>query len=386
MANTIPEILIDRIFAAGFRVLRQKTSFLKYITRDDDIASSKKGRTVVIPIPYDDKSEEAVDVAPSNTPPPPTDITLDSASVVMDKWQKVDFALTDKEIYELQAGTMPDQMEQRMDVLARTITRSVLSNFTGIYQYAGVAGATPFASDLSAATRARKLLNNAGASMGMRSLINNFDADENALGLNIFQRANESASTETLREGVISRAMGFTWDIDAYMPSFTGGTLSNGTSKAALINSGAVAVGDTSVAMDSTTLTGTLVVGDLFTVAGDTQQYVVTADATAAANAITVQFTPGAKVAWADNSVVTFVPDHDVAFIAMHKNAFAFASRVTDEVPVTSGHLIRQAKDPMTGLALTLEISRQYHQTVAEFSSLWGSTLARPTLAVRGLG
>jgi hypothetical protein len=103
-----------------------------------------------------------------------------------------------------------------------------------------------------------------------------------------------------LREGTIKRALGFDWAVDGYLPTFTGGTLSNGTGKLALINDASVAVGDTSVPMDSGTLTGTLVVGDLFTVAGDDQQYVVTAAATASSNAIaSVSFSPAAKVAWA---------------------------------------------------------------------------------------
>lgn len=220
-----------------------------------------------------------------------------------------------------------------------------------------------------------------------RSLLLNYDAEANALGLPIFQRVNESGDVSVMREGYIGRRLGFDWDSESYMPTFTGGTLSDGTNKAALINSATVAIGDTSVAMDSATLTGTLKAGDLFTVAGDTQQYVVTADATAAANAITVSFSPAAKVAWADNAAVTFVADHDLAGLAMQKQAIAFASRpLVTEVGFSGGNLVREFPDPHSGLVVSMEISREHKRTKVNFSCLWGSTLVRPQAAVRLLG
>lgn len=392
MANTIDAILIDRMYAMALQALRVKTSVLKYILRYDAYAlgqqnlSSFQGDRVVIPIPADFDDSTVSDVVPANTPPAPNDITPRFATVELDQWKKVDFHFTDREISNLQNGIMSDQFDAAIDALARTVVRSVWANFTGIYQFAGSAGVTPFASDTSVVQNARKLLNISGVPMNYRSMLLNFDADANAIGLNVFQQYLQHGTTETLQEGIIRRALGFDWNLDGYLPTFVGGTLSDGSSKAALIDDAAVTVGQTTVNMDETTLTGTLVVGDLFTVAGDTQQYVVTANAVAAGNAITVSFTPGAKVAWADDSQVTFVADHDVAGVAMHKQAFAFASRPLDNVMFEGSSALRQYPDPVSGLSLCLEMTRQYKQTVAEFSLLWGSTLARPEAAVRILG
>ena len=97
-------------------------------------------------------------------------------------------------------------------------------------------------------------------------------------------------------------------------------------------------------------------------------------------------FSPPAARAWADNSAITFVVNHDIAGLALHKQAIAFASKPLDDVTIQGGSEIRQISDPMSGLTLCLEISRQYKQTVAEFSCLWGSTLVRPECAVRILG
>ena len=389
MANTINSALIDRIYAMGLKALRKQTTLLQYVNRyDRDVsAPSFHGDTVTVPIPANYEETNVSSVTPSNTPPVPTNITPNYASVQLSNWKKADFHLTDVEVDRLQMGTMSDQFQACIEALGAVIIRSVFDNFTGIYQYAGTAGTTPFASSTASAASARKLLNKSGTPMDKRALILNFDADANAIGLSLFQQYLQKGDTETLREGSIKRALGFDWGVDAYLPSFTGGTLSNGTGKLALINDASVAVGDTSVPMDSGTLTGTLVVGDLFTVAGDDQQYVVTVAATASSNAIaSVSFSPAAKVAWADNAVVTFVADHDVAGLALHPQAIAFASKPLDNVTLEGGSQMRQMYDFVTGLTLCLEITRQYKQTVAEFSCLWGSTLARPECAVRILG
>lgn len=389
MANTIDSQLVDRIYAMGLKALRKQTTILKYCTRYDALVSepSFHGDTVTVPIPANYSESSVVDVVPSNTPPAPTDITPQYASVQLSNWKKADFALTDKEVAFLQAGTMTEQFQASIEALGAVIVRSVLANYIGIYNAAGTAGTTPFASNTSVAQTARKLLNKAGVPMDKRALILNFDADANAIGLSLFQQYLQKGDSETLKEGIIKRALGFDWAVDAYMPTFVGGTLSNGTTKAALVN-GAISVGATTVNIDSTTLTGTLLSGGIFTVAGDSQQYVVTNSKTASGNAITgLTFSPAAKVAWADNAVITFVADHDVAGLALHPQAIAFASKPLDTViPEKGAGTIKQMFDPVSGLTLCLEITRQYKQTVAEFSCLWGSTLVRPECAVRILG
>ena len=388
MSNTINSLLVDRIYAMGLLALRRQTALLRYVTtyEKEVMDNSFRGDTVVVPIPSQRSDSDVTDVVPSNTPPAPSDITLRYASVTLSNWKKVNFALTDFEVSKLSAGTMSDEFSGAIDVLAGNIIRSVMANYTGIYQYAGTAGTTPFASSTASVASARKLLNISGAPMENRAIILNFDADANSIGLSLFQQYLQKGDTETLMEGTIKRALGFDWAVDGYLPTFTGGTLSNGTSKAALIN-GAATVGDSTIDIDSSPLTGTLVVGDLFTVAGDTQQYVVTGNKTASTNAISaLAFSPPAKVAWADNAVITFVASHDVACLALHRQALAFASKPLDDVTLEGGSQIRQIPDPVSGLTVCLEITRQYKQTVAEFSCLWGSALVRPECAVRILG
>lgn len=386
MANTINAELVDKIYAQALMALRKKTSILRYVNIiNDQFQANQKFGTVTIPIsaPYAD----ATDITPSQVPPAGNDTTPQYANLTLSNWKHTDFHLTDYEISRVQAGTMGMQMEEAIDSLARTIVKSVLALYTGIYQYAGTAGTTPFSSNTAVAQSARKLLNDSGVPDNQRALILSFAAEENALGLPIFQRVNEGGSDSVMREGFIGRRLGMDWDSDGYMPTFTGGTLSNGTTKAALIN-GAVTAGATTANIDSGTLTGTLVVGDLFTVAGDSQQYVVTANATASGNAISgMAFSPASKANWADNAVITFVASHSVAGLAIQKQAIAFASRpLITEVGFEGGSMIREFPDSASGLVLNMEISREYKRTKVDFSSLWGCTLVRPQAAVRILG
>tara|TARA_Y100001963_G_scaffold97935_1_gene134767 strand:- start:2428 stop:3843 length:1416 start_codon:yes stop_codon:yes gene_type:complete len=75
-----------------------------------------------------------------------------------------------------------------------------------------------------------------------------------------------------------------------------------GTTNAAvgsILVNGAVAVGDTTVSVDGDDSTA-LTVGDTFTVAGDTQVYIVKVDGGA-----TITFSPAAKATWADDAAIT---------------------------------------------------------------------------------
>lgn len=386
MPNTFNDKFFARVYAIAMQALRAETNFLRGTTvvyQGMNQPNTKYGTVQIpIPVPYDD----ATDVTASNTPPAGQDTDATPAQISLDNWKEVSFYLTDSEVGRIESGLMAMQIPKAIDALSRTIIKSITANFTSVYNHVGTAGTTPFASSAALASQARKLLNDAGSPRLNRYMFLDSAAEANAINLAIFQKANESGSTDTLTEGIIGRRYGMEWLLENYLPSFTGGTLSNGTGKLAKINNASVSVGDTSVPMDDTTLTGTLVVGDLFTVAGDDQQYVVTAAATAAGNAIaSVSFSPAAQVAWANDAVVTFVANHDVAGLAVHNEAFAFASRPLGET-FQGGNMIMSIPDPHSGLVLTMEMSREHKQTKVDFSCLWGSVCAQPASAVRILG
>ena len=68
--------------------------------------------------------------------------------------------------------------------------------------------------------------------------------------------------------------------------------------------------------------------------------------------------------------------------LVFHRDAIAFANRplMDSTAGVDLGNFMSM-QDPVSGLVMRLEVSRQYKQTVWEFDILWGNALVRPELA-----
>ena len=118
----------------------------------------------------------------------------------------------------------------------------------------------------------------------------------------------------------------------------------------ALVNNAAVVIGDTTVNLDDTVLTGIIYQGNTFTVAGDSQVYRVTATATASANAITaLAFEPAAKVAWTDNAILTVDPSYDNQLVLGH----AAESLGANTVVLGNDSIVTTALKGNVGIATT---------------------------------
>ena len=95
----------------------------------------------------------------------------------------------------------------------------------------------------------------------------------------------------------------------------TGVNAANPASTSALMVMGAASGGATTINLDAAAVTGRLVAGDTFTIAGDATVYTLDGAVNASANAFAgVTFTPALALAAADNAAVTvsFAADHAV--------------------------------------------------------------------------
>ena len=125
---------------------------------------------------------------------------------------------------------------------------------------------------------------------------------------------------------------------------------------------------------------GAYVVGDIVTFAGHTQTYVVRKVA-----AGSFEIYPGLSVAVTDNTAITKLGDHKVN-LAFHRDAVIFATRPLAAQNMTPGQTsILSTVDPVSGLALRLEVSRQFKQVNWSFDVLYGAEVLRPELIVRVL-
>lgn len=387
MANTLAAIM-PKILARSLGVLRKRAIMPQLVNGDYSSVAANKGDTIDVPIPT---AVGTQDVVPSNTPPAPSNRTPEKVQVQLNHWRQSDpFHLSDKDMVEIDrnAHFLPMTAEAAVVGLAEYVNGVIMDEYKRFYGAVGTAATTPFATTVAAATQARKLLNQQKCPKTGRRGVLDFDAEANALALSQFSDFDKVGSATEKREGEIGRKYGIDWFADDDVRTHTSGTITTGLIAKA---STAVAAGVKTFVATTAASTGAcaLVVGDIININGQTQQYVLTSAATqaSAASDVTLEFEPALQVALVGSEAITVVASH-VANLVFHRDAIAFAMRplVSETIDFKGGSEIMSLQDPLTGLVLRLEVSRQHKQTVWEYDILFGTRTVRPELGVRILG
>ena len=311
------------------------------------------------------------------------DVKEQSVEVTLDK-----LATVDVEFGAIQRATNVDDLNRLfLEPAAVALAQKINSDGLGVYKdiiyTGGTAATTPSA--LSDLTTARKLLNVQKAPVAPRYALWDPEAEAKFLELDTFVEADKSGTTEALRNGSLGRIMGFENFMSQAVKTHKKGTLATaGTAGKKIMLKGAAA-GVTQVVLDTddSALTGTLVKGDILTftpATGDAVKVLVTADATAADNEITVKFTPALTMA--DDAVVTILANH-TANLAFHPSAFAFVTR-----PLVAPAGVESYVTSYNGI--TLRVVRgydmKYKKEMLSMDVLYGYKTMYPELAVRFLG
>ncbi len=383
MANDISAIM-PKILARGLLALREQAVMPRLVNGSYAAEAAQKGDTIDVPIP---SAQVASDVTPGPTPPTPADAAPGKVQVVLGNWKKTNFHLTDKEMAEVDRNEhfVPMQTSEAIRALANEVNASIHAEYAGVYGFVGTPAATPFAADASDAIDARKTLHAQRAPKQNRRGVLDFDAEANALGLAAFADAEKTGESGVKIEGEIGRKYGIDWFSDDNVVAHAAGSLTD-----VVTVTGANPVGTKTVNL-STDAGGAFdfIVGDIITVAGDSQTYVVTAatGAVGASSSANVAIEPGLQVATSGGEAVALKAAH-VVNLAFHRDAFAFANRplAQSSQDLGLGSRIVSMTDPQTGISLRLEVSRQYKQVMWEFDLLWGVKLVRPELACRIAG
>jgi hypothetical protein len=364
----------------GIVALRENAIMIRQCQFDVSDEAAKKGATINVELPNAIPAQE-VNVSSANSP---TALAPTVVPVTLDNWWEAKFSMSDKDMTEVEGGLLPISASEAVKSLANKVDISALALYKDIYGQNGVAKTTPDA--VADITGSRKVLNSQLAPLGDRTMLLDVEAEAKFLGLDTFIAFDKVGDTVALREGSLGRKFGFDLHMDQNMPTHTKGTLA--VSQDDIAAKAIYAIGIKEVVLDRSagagTLTGTLVKGDLIKFAGDAQSYVVTALATAATNEITVNIEPGLKVATTDGAVVTLTDTHTIN-LGFHRQAFCFVSRplvVADGL----GSIIEAIVDPISGLTLRIEITRENKQITWSYDILWGIKTIRRELAMRLLG
>jgi hypothetical protein len=381
--------VIPRLLVNALPILRESSFLSKLVNRKLETTPGAQYSTIDIPIA---SAIVAQDVAPSNIPPDNAGATPTSVPVSVNTWKDASFFLSDKDCMQIAnvPGFIPLMAQAAVRALANAVTASIWALAPQIPTAVGTNGTTPFATDLTAAVLARKALNKQLAPKNNRDIVLNSDAMGNALLLRSIQDQSWRANAGAIVEGTVARTLGFDWfEDETNVPSHTNGTITTGLiAKAATVVAAALKTFVATTA--ASTGAAALKNGDVLAIAGHSQTYTLTADATqaSAATDVTLAFTPGLQLALAGSEAITLIggAGAGVLNMAFQEDAIALVSRpFVGADPMNLGNF-DSITDEQSGLVLRLEVSRQYKRTNWSFDILWGVALPMPQYAVRILG
>lgn len=380
MANTISAIL-PVILAQGASALRQNALMAQLINRDLQTIAQRKGNVVNVPIP---SAIAARAVTPAVAFAANVDSSPTSFPVTLDQWYEAPIQLSDSDeanIDPMLFITM--QATEAIKSLGNNVDSYILGKHTGFFAYCGTMGTTPFNGSLTVAASAKKLLSINLAPINDRRFVIDPSAEANLLVNQEVLQTQMRGDTGGIIAGTIGTKLGFDFYMNQNVTTFTPGT---GWVTGFALSTVSAAAGDTTLNLINATASGTILVGDLFSIGGGSSQYAVTKTATSSATvAVLISFYPPLRAAASVAVAITVVATAYTVNLAFHRDAWAFASRPLSGV-FQSGNVFQAPTDPVSGIALRLELSRQYKQETLSYDVLYGANVIRPQLGCKVFG
>lgn len=378
MANTLTG-LIPTLYDAVDVVSRELVGFIPAVARNASADRASKDETIRVPVV---PTSSASDVSPGLYAPDNGDQTIGYVDMTISKSRYVPIRWNGEEQKSVgNTGTINVVLANQFAQAMRTLTNEIETDIAATQAYAsrayGTAGTTPFASTLADPAQVRKILDDNGAPGSARTLVVDTTAGAALRTLAQLTKANEAASSDTLRRGTLLDLHGFAIRESAAIVTSTAGTMASATTSAS-----ALTVGQTSIPL-ATAGTGVVAAGDIITINGDTNKYCVTAVSFAGSNpaagdTITIA-APGIRKAQTSSAKAITVIAASARNLAFDRNAIQLLARVpampdggdmADDVMVVT--------DPVSGLSFQVAVYRQYRQMKFEVAMAWGVKLVKP--------
>jgi len=354
---------------------------------DEERKSANKGDTIQISKPGTFTTQSGGDGTVNDVNPTKIDITVGT-------WEEVKFGLTDKEL----AHTTEKIITDHISPAVYAIAHSIESDVTDLY--VDCPWSYNLASSLTTAdiVNARKVLRDTAGTLIDQDMVH-FGLDSTLeaalLNMTLFHAANvagEQDSKATRRRGSLGTRFGVEHFVQQTLTDHTSGTVVSAETDVAGSLGANMAIRATTMNLADLSLVETLKAGDSFVIAGNTQRYVVTADATLSSGAnAAVSIYPQAVQAYSSGAVVTFetigsanYADRYFANLMFHRNAFALAMAPLPEIGDGAGAKMAVVQDPRTGLSIRSRLA--YDDTnakvVVTLDALWGVKTLDPNLCV----
>lgn len=327
-----------------------------------------------------------------NAPSTAQSLNTGKVQMTLANWKEVKFSLTDQELAYTQEKIIQDHIRPAAYALADDVDVALATLASSVPWYATL-NANP-GSVVSDITNVHQVMFDNRVPMIDPSVLHymvNGTMQNNLLANSAFtqwQGGGQQAVVDQQR-GALGQRFGMEIFANQNVQSHVAGALVVGTS---FVTSAAVALGATSVVITDSggtpSLTGNIKKGDVLTLAGNTQQYVATADATAAANSLTVVISPVAVQAYSSGVAVTVNQASYDSNLAFHRNAFALALAPLPEMGNQLGAKVSTITDPKTRLSIRSRIFYvgDSSEVRVALDILYGFTTLDPNLACVGRG
>jgi len=375
MANTLTALTVD-IYNAMDVVSRELVGFIPAVASDMTYDRAAVGQNVRSPVT---PTAVATDITPAVTPPNDGDQTIGNVLMTISKSRRVPVRWNGEEILRQDNNgasynvILRDQFAQAMRTLTNEIEGDIAALHVNASRAYGTAGVSPFASDLSDTAQMRKILADNGAPLGDLQMVLDTTAGARMRTLTQLSKANEAGGDSLLRRGVLLDVHGFAIRESGQVKTFV-----KGTNAGATTNATGYAIGATQIALASAG-TGTIVVGDVITFAGDTNKYNVALGDTDVSNGGTITLAaPGLRQALPAVATAITTQANSVRSMAFDRNAIALATRAP-ALP-NGGDMADDrmfVTDPTSGLTFEVALYRQYRQIQYEVSLAWGCAMVK---------
>lgn len=383
MANILTNLAAD-IYKAADTVGREMVGFIPSSTiNSSDTLRAAKGD--IVRSHFTRTPTVNTSFAPSMTIPEGTDQTVDNKTMSINNFASVQIPWTGEDVKHVKNGAgfetiYGDQIKQAMRAIANTIEAYVaIIVKNGSSRAIGTAGTTPFASNHDVMAQVRQILvdNGCPATDGMLSMVLNTSAGTKMRNLVQLQKANESGSTDLLRQGTLLDLQGLMIKESAGVANHTKGT------GASYVTSGSTAIGVKDIAL--VTGTGTVLAGDVVTFAADSTNKYVVGTGVAAPGTISLN-DPGALVVIATSNNMT-VGNSYAANVAFHKSAVEVVVRAP-AMPEGGDSAIdvMLVQDPWSGLVFEIAAYNGYMKKMIEVRCLYDAKVWKPQHVATLLG
>ena len=332
MANVIPSALVNDMHTALYAVGRSVNGAMSAVTVNRPGGAVRAAQNTAIKSLIT-SAGTPIPMTPAMADPTAAYQTLTSDSFQLNKSYAYPISWTGEDITELDTGigyqtVMGQSFQHGFEAMANLISIDLTAEIAGVASRAvGTAGTAPFASTTDLIVDARKIfVDNKFESCvtdGRASIVLNTLAGGNLRKQAQLQNEYSAGTTDLLRQGNLGNLFGFQLKEEANIASHTKGT----AVATATTNAAGYAVGATTITLASAG-TGTIVAGDVITIAGDTNQYVVkTGDGDVSNGGTIVLYEPGLRVAIGTSATAITVTDSYTANFAIHQSAAEVACR-----------------------------------------------------------